>query len=165
MNADTYQNKNITPIVDSNTSDEMVIAKGNNTYQQHPFLIVAGSLLALLVFVAITGPSGGQYLKSSTPDDMAQGTGALAGYEVDTAIAAHSLDIFGLNDVSENEGGCTPAGGDVFDNGLKKRLECCSGLVEVKTWCIAEGAGDQYYGERICYKCTVPSYYKEKYRM
>ena len=43
--------KNVTPTGDSNTSNEMVIEK-KNTYQR-PLLIVGGSLLALLVWIAV----------------------------------------------------------------------------------------------------------------
>jgi len=55
--------KNTTPVGDSNTTNEMVIGK-TNTYHR-TFLIVAGSLLALLVLIAGAGTSSGQYLQSS----------------------------------------------------------------------------------------------------
>jgi len=56
--------KNTTPAGDSNTTNEMVV--GKSKIYQRSFLIVAGSLLALLVLIAIAGTSGGQHLKSST---------------------------------------------------------------------------------------------------
>mmetsp|Transcript_1480 Transcript_1480/g.1640 ORF Transcript_1480/g.1640 Transcript_1480/m.1640 type:complete len:245 (-) Transcript_1480:279-1013(-) len=86
--------KNITPSIgDSDTSDEMVIVKGNNAYQ-HPFLIVAGSLLAFLVCIVVAGPSSGQYLKSSTPADMAQGTGSLSKNEMHSNEDAFGDGLF-----------------------------------------------------------------------
>ena len=63
MNTETYQDKETTPTGDSNATNEMVIGK-NNTYRR-TFLIVAGSLLALLVLVAVEGKSGGQHLQPS----------------------------------------------------------------------------------------------------
>jgi len=94
-----------------------------------------------------------------TPTKIKGAAGALAdSYEVDTAAhSALGLDIFGLNDVSETEGGCTPAGGDVFDNGRRKRLECCSGLTEVTMLCPAEGD----YPEHVCYLCGQPSHHPD----
>ena len=59
--------KNVTLAGDSNTTNEMVIGK-INTYQR-TFLIVAGSLLALLVLIAVAGTSGGQHLQSSAHED------------------------------------------------------------------------------------------------
>jgi len=82
--------KNVTPAGDSNTTDEMVIGK-INTYQR-TFLIVAGSLLTLLVWIAITGTSGGQYLTSSAAEITKGGAGALAEYHVDTANSALNKD-------------------------------------------------------------------------
>jgi len=134
MNADTYQNKNITPAGDSNTSDDSVIVKGKNTYQSR-FLIVAGSLLALLVVIAIAGPSGGQYLKSSIPDVMVEGTGAL----------------------SNTEKTCTSLGNDMYDNGARQKLSCCLRTMEVKEQCPDGGGG--YYP---CFKCRKKACYKCK---
>jgi len=67
--------KNTTPVGDSNTTNEMVIGK-TNTYHR-TFLIVAGSLLALLVLIAGAGTSSGQYLQSSV-NEIAEGDAALA---------------------------------------------------------------------------------------
>jgi len=94
--------KNTTPVGDSNTTNEMVIGK-INTYQR-TFLIVAGSLLALLVLIAVAGPSGGQHLQSSA-DKIAEDAVALADYQVDSANLALTKDIFGVGTVSENEEG------------------------------------------------------------
>jgi len=132
MNADTYQNKNITPAGDSNTSDDSVIVKGKNTYQSR-FLIVAGSLLALLVVIAIAGPSGGQYLKSSIPDVMVEGTGAL----------------------SYNEMACTHVNEDMYDNGARVKLNCCPHSKEVKEVCDV-GTPEQH----DCWKCRAAPCHK-----
>merc|ERR1712238_311458 len=94
---------NITPAGDSNTANEMIIGK-IKTYQRS-FLIVAGSLLALLVLTAVTGTSGGQLLQSST-QEIAEGAMAPADNEVDSANLALTKDIFDLGAVSENEIGC-----------------------------------------------------------
>ena len=87
---------------DSNTTNEMVIGK-SNTYQR-TFLIVAGSLLALLVLIAVAGTRGGQHLQSSA-HEIAQGAVALADYQVDSANLALTKDIFGLGAISKNEAG------------------------------------------------------------
>ena len=90
--------KNTTPAGDSNTTNEMVIGK-INTYQR-TFLIVAGSLLALLVLITVADTSGGQHLQSST-HEIAKGAMALADYQVDSANSALNSDIFGLGAASE----------------------------------------------------------------
>mmetsp|Transcript_36478 Transcript_36478/g.41293 ORF Transcript_36478/g.41293 Transcript_36478/m.41293 type:complete len:123 (+) Transcript_36478:60-428(+) len=95
--------KNTTPAGDSNTTNEMVIGK-INTYQR-TFLIVAGSLLALLVLIAVAGTSGGQHLQSSA-HEAAEGAVVLADYRVESANLALTKDIFGLGAVSENDEGC-----------------------------------------------------------
>ena len=93
MNTETYQNKKFTPAGESNTTHEMVIGK-SNTYHCS-FLIVAGSLLALLVLIAVVGTSGGQHLRSST-HETTESAGALADYQVDSTI-------FGMGAVFEDE--------------------------------------------------------------
>jgi len=95
--------KNTAPAGDSNTTNEMVMGKINN--YQRTFLIVAGSLLALLVLVAVAGTNGDQHLQSST-HKIAEGGVALADYQVDSANLALTKDIFGLGAVSENDEGC-----------------------------------------------------------
>ena len=55
--------KHVTPAGDSNTTGDMVILKGS-TYQRF-FLIVAGSLFALLVWITVAGTTSGQHLQSS----------------------------------------------------------------------------------------------------
>jgi len=102
--------KNVIPVGHSNTTNEMVIGK-SNTYQ-HPFLIIAGSLLVLLVWVAVAGKSDGTHLKSSAYE-IAEGAGALLDYQVDTVNSALAKDIFDVGAVSENEvgvGSCCSGG-------------------------------------------------------
>jgi len=103
MSTENTSLKNTTPTGDSNTTNKMVIGKINN--YQRTFLIVAGSLLALLVLIAVAGPSGGQHLQSST-DKIAEGAVALADYQVDSTNLALTNDIFGLDAVSENDDSC-----------------------------------------------------------
>merc|ERR1719491_1257632 len=83
----------------------MIIGK-SNTYQR-TFLIVAGSLLALLVLIAVAGTSGGQHLKSSR-HEIADSAVALADYQLDSANLALTKDIFGLGAVSEKDKGVGP---------------------------------------------------------
>jgi len=89
---------NTTPAGDSNTTNEMVIRK-INTYQC-PLLIVAGSLLTLLVLIAVAGTSGGQHLRSST-HGIAEGAVTLADYQADSANLALTKDFFGCRDCSK----------------------------------------------------------------
>jgi len=95
--------KNTTPVGESNTTNKMVIWQLNTC--QRTFLIVAGSLLALLVLIAVAGTSGGQHLQSSAYE-IAEGAMALADYQVDSANLALTKDHFGLGVVSENDEGC-----------------------------------------------------------
>ena len=92
--------KNITPAGDFNTTNEMAIGK-SSTYQR-TFLIVAGSLLALLVFSAVTGTSGGQHLQSSA-HEINEVAVALADYQVDSANLVLTKELFGLGAVSKND--------------------------------------------------------------
>merc|ERR1712238_260249 len=101
---------------DSNTTNEMVIRKINN--YQRTFLIVAGSLLALLVLIAVAGTSGVQHLQSSTYE-IAKGAVALKDYQGESANLALTNDIFGLGAVSENDKGCC-------SNCATLCLFCCS---------------------------------------
>mmetsp|Transcript_22314 Transcript_22314/g.25577 ORF Transcript_22314/g.25577 Transcript_22314/m.25577 type:complete len:127 (-) Transcript_22314:136-516(-) len=94
---------NVFPAVEFKTIDDMVIGK-SNTYQRS-FLIVAGSLLVLFVWVAVAGKSGGQPLKSSTHDN-AKGAVALVDYQEDSANLALTKDIFDFGAVSQNNEGC-----------------------------------------------------------
>jgi len=95
--------QNTTPAGDSSTTNEMVIGK-INTYQR-TFLIVAGSLLALLVLIAVADTSGGQHLQSST-HEITNGAVTLAEYQVDSDNLALTKDIFGTSAVSsENDEG------------------------------------------------------------
>jgi len=95
--------KIVTPAGDSNTTHEIVIGK-SNTYQR-PLLIVAGSLLTLLVWIAVAGTNDGQHLKFSAYE-IAEGAVALADYQVDSTNLALTNDIFGLDAVSENDDSC-----------------------------------------------------------
>jgi len=95
MSTENTSLKNVTPAGDSNTTNEMVIGKINN--YQRTFLIVAGSLLALLVLIAVAGNNDGPYFKSSA-QESAEGAGALADYQVDTANLAVTQDIFSMGE-------------------------------------------------------------------
>eukprot|EP00751_Fragilariopsis_kerguelensis_P046009 CAMPEP_0170996812 /NCGR_PEP_ID=MMETSP0736-20130129/12469_1 /TAXON_ID=186038 /ORGANISM="Fragilariopsis kerguelensis, Strain L26-C5" /LENGTH=119 /DNA_ID=CAMNT_0011423347 /DNA_START=122 /DNA_END=484 /DNA_ORIENTATION=- len=99
MPTETTSLKNTTPVGDSNATNEMIIGE-SNTYQR-TFLIVAGSLLALLVLIVVAGTSGGQQLQSSA-HEIAESAVALADYQVDSANLALTKDIFGLDAVSKN---------------------------------------------------------------
>ena len=99
MSTENTSLKNITSAGDSNTTNEMVVGE-INTYQRS-FLIVAGSLLALLVLIAVAGTSGGQHLQSSAYE-IAEGAVALKDYQGDSANLALTNDIFGLGADSEN---------------------------------------------------------------
>jgi len=103
MSTENTSLKITTPDGDSNTTNEMVVGKINN--YQRTFLIVAGSLLALLVVIAAAGTRGGQHLQSSAPK-IAGGTVALADYQVHSANLALTKNIFGGSAVSENDMGC-----------------------------------------------------------
>ena len=95
--------KNVTPeIGESSPSVEIGIMQGN-TYQR-PVLIVAGSLLTLLVWIAMAGKSAGPHFQSSA-HEMADGVVAVADYQVDSTNLALTKDIFGLGVVSENDNG------------------------------------------------------------
>jgi len=102
MSTENTSLKNTTPAGNSNASNKMVVRK-INTYQR-TFLIVASSLLALLVWITVTGKSGGRPFQSST-QEIAEGAGAFAAYQVDTANLVLAQDIFGVGAVSENDRG------------------------------------------------------------
>mmetsp|Transcript_34918 Transcript_34918/g.40125 ORF Transcript_34918/g.40125 Transcript_34918/m.40125 type:complete len:158 (+) Transcript_34918:103-576(+) len=102
MSTENTSLKNITPTGDSNTTYEIVIGK-INTYQR-TFLIVAGSLLALLVVIAVTGTTSGQHLQSSV-NGIAEGVVALADYQIDSANLALTKDNFNGFKISEEGNG------------------------------------------------------------
>jgi len=78
MATESYQNYKTTAIGNSNSKpDEMGINKGNSS--RHPFFIVAGSLLALLVLITVACKSGVHDFKSSSYE-MNVGTAALLTY-------------------------------------------------------------------------------------
>merc|ERR1712194_893289 len=103
-----------TPAGDSTTTNEMVIGKSNT--HQRTFLIVIGSLLALLALIAVASTSGGNHLQSST-HGIAEGAVALADYQVDSANLALTMDIFGVGAGSQNDEG--------FFCGICPRNFCC----------------------------------------
>jgi len=135
--------KNVTQSGDSNTTDSTVI--GKSKIYQRPLLIVAGSLLVLLVWVAGVGQSGGQHLTSSV-HEIAKVAVTLVDYEEDSTNLALTKDIFGLNSVSENDEGrfCLPmincgsckTGG--YDNGF--RCTSCGG----QCYCCRDGCGFKF---------------------
>ena len=94
--------KNVTLAGDSYTTNGMVIGE-SNTYQR-TFLILAGSLLALLVLIAVAGKNDIQHLNSSA-HEIAKGAVALTDYQVGSANLALTEDIFGLAGVSETDEG------------------------------------------------------------
>ena len=102
MSTENTSLTNDSPALESNTTDDIIIGK-SNTYQRS-FLIVAGSLLALLVCVAVAGKIGGQPFKSSA-HEIAEGAVALADYQVDSANLRLTKDIFGLDAGSQNDKG------------------------------------------------------------
>jgi len=107
MNTETYQNKKITTAGDSNSKTGELNVGKSNTYQR-PIFIIAGSLLALLVWIAVLGKSVGQDFKSSV-HEIAKGAVVLADYQADSANLALTKDIFGLGAFSECDEGtyCT----------------------------------------------------------
>ena len=94
--------KIVTPVGYFNTTDEIVVMNGN-TYQ-HQFLIIAGSLLASLVLIAVACKNGSQHFESSAQEIVEFG-GALADYQVDTVNSALTKNIFGLVTAFEIEEG------------------------------------------------------------
>jgi len=95
--------KNATPAAeDSNPSVVMGMVQGT-TYQR-PLLIGAGSLLTLLVWIAVAGKSGGHQLTPSAYE-IAEGADTLANYQVNTVQSVLIKDIFGVDAVSKNEEG------------------------------------------------------------
>ena len=90
---------NVTLAGDSSTTHEMIIKK-SNTYQR-TFLIVAGSLLTLLVLIAVAGTSSGQHLQSSV-HEITEDADALADYQLNSANLALNKDIFVVGANSEN---------------------------------------------------------------
>jgi len=100
MSTENTSLKNTTPTGDSNTTNEMVMGKITN--YQRTFLIVAGSLLALLVWIAATGKNGGPLFKSST-HEITKGASALLDYQADPANSALKNDVF-ISYESDEEG-------------------------------------------------------------
>jgi len=119
MSTENTSLKDTTPAGDSTTINELVIRKIDT--KQHTFLIVACSLLAFLVLIAVAGTSGGQFLTLSATEIAKGSTGALAEHQVDTTNSGFTMDIFGLNDLSKNDEGC----GDYCCSGY----DCCPNCI------------------------------------
>mmetsp|Transcript_28085 Transcript_28085/g.30273 ORF Transcript_28085/g.30273 Transcript_28085/m.30273 type:complete len:124 (+) Transcript_28085:57-428(+) len=112
MNTETYQNKKITTAGDSNSKTGELNVGKSNTYQR-PIFIIAGSLLALLVWIAVLGKSVGQDFKSSA-QEITEGTSALVDYQVDSANLALTKDIFDLDADEGKTCGLGPFGSCIF---------------------------------------------------
>jgi len=110
MHTENTSLKNTIPAGESNTNTEMVIGK-INTYQR-TFLIVAGSLLALLVLVAVAGINGDHHLQLSA-HKIAEGVVSLVDFQVDSANLAFTKDISNGFKLSEE--------GNDNSNGKKSR--------------------------------------------
>jgi len=113
---------------DSNTTHDMVIGK-NNAYHR-PLLIVAGSLLAVLVLIAVAGKSGGQYLASSAAEIAKGRADALAEYQVDSANSALEMNIFGMS---------TNPGDEICSLWVCEDGACCDSGFECNSWCTSCG--------------------------
>ena len=101
MTTESYQNTKSADTGDSRSkNDEFIIDNGKAN--ERSIFIIAGSLLALLLLIAVTGTSGGQHLQSSA-HEIAKGAVALADYQVDSANLALTKDIFGFGAVSKND--------------------------------------------------------------
>lgn len=101
MNTESYQNKKVTTTGDSNPKIDVMDIGKSNTYQ-HPFLIVAVSLLAVwLVLVAVAGRHGGLNLRSSVHE-----TDVALDSTVPSTNSSPTMEIFGLSAHSENTVGC-----------------------------------------------------------
>jgi len=113
MNSDTYQHKQVTGNSHS-AGEEMETGKdSSNVSHKRTFLMMAGSLLALLFWIAMAGHSGGagggQYVTAGADDMTQEGGGALAaesqGETVKTGDFAE--DIFSLGR-AQADGYCGP---------------------------------------------------------
>jgi len=134
MTTESYQNTKSADTGDSTSeNDEVVIDNGN--VNKHSFLIIAGSLLAMLVLV-VAGQNVGQDLSSSA-NEIVKGASALADYQVDTANSALNNDIFGMVAVSENEeGNCVnPNGGGISCNRHGPCKKICGGSCMCQEYC------------------------------
>jgi len=113
MNSDTYQHKQVTGDSHS-TGEEIKTGKDNiNVSHKRTFLMMAGSLLALLFWIAMAGHSGGagggQYVTASADDMTQEGGGALAAeFQGETGKSGVlDEDIFGLGR-AQADGYCGP---------------------------------------------------------
>ena len=75
-----------------------------STTYQRSFLIGAGFLLTLLVWIAVSDKSGGHQLTPSVYE-IVEGWNTLTDYQVDTAQSVLIKDIFGVDTVSKNQKG------------------------------------------------------------
>jgi len=120
--------QNTTPAGDSTKTNGMVIGKSNT--HQRTFLIVAGSLLALLVLIAVAGKSSGQNLTSSAYEM----DNALVDFQVDTSNLSFLKDIFGMKEGSccscgragATIGCCEDGGSDCGSGGWRSCSPLCS---------------------------------------
>mmetsp|Transcript_54694 Transcript_54694/g.61939 ORF Transcript_54694/g.61939 Transcript_54694/m.61939 type:complete len:311 (+) Transcript_54694:183-1115(+) len=111
MNSDTYQHKQVNGGSHS-AGEEMETGKdSSNVSHKRTFLMMAGSLLALLFWIAMAGHSGGgagggQYVTASADDKTQEGGGALAAeYQGESAKSGvFTKDIFSLgSEISPND--------------------------------------------------------------
>jgi len=123
MSTESTHLKKIPPAGDSNTTDELVIGKGN--IYQRSFLIMTSSLLVLLALVAVRGKWDGQLSKFSA-HEFEKGASVLADYQAATADSALIKDIFGIGAVSEiPDGGCCNNCHGCCKNCHKQHCGCC----------------------------------------
>jgi len=98
--------KNITTAGDLKPSSfKISIVQGNN--YQRPGLIVAGSLLTLLLWIAVASKSSGDHQVKLSAYEMANGAGALTDYQGETTNSVLVKDIFGMGPISKNEDAST----------------------------------------------------------
>jgi len=127
--------KNTAPAGDSNTTNEIVVGK-INTYQR-TFLIVTGSLLALLVVIAVAGTNDGQHLQSSAYE-IAEGAVALADYQVESVNLALT-NIFDLDAVTESSDDYSDEG--CINLGIPNGSYCCDGCNGICSKCCSSCMG------------------------
>jgi len=155
MSTESTHLKKIPPAGDSNTTNELVIGKGN--IYQRSFLIMTSSLLVLLALVAVRGKWGGQHSKFSA-HEFEKGASVLAGYQATTANSALIKDIFGIGAVSEIQDGCVSPlpcpWGDICPCGKSGCCNNCHGCCKNchKQHCSCCIPGPSCVAE--CYRCN-----------
>jgi len=145
MNSDTYQHKKESIAGDSHsTGQEMETGKDiSKVSHKNTLLIMAGSLFTLLVWIAMTGHSGGaggnQYVTAVVNEMTQEADGALAAESQGEAVKSGVLakDIFGLgSEVDTATNYCGPS---------------CEGLMEEVN---AVGKGTKIFKDEG-YKVTI----------